>query len=262
MKSAYPLPHKSLSESATRRAFTLIELLTVIAIIGILAAILIPVVGKVRSSANKTKCISNLREIGKQMILFGNDNKYKLPTDSFNSQGGGYTNGESGQTAAGQARITNTKGILAYYLYPYGAKVNDINKLGIADKPTHNSFVCPSINGYGNTALKPEQALSYCLSVSNFNSPGSPFGTTYDVRVFNHTTGGNGAGFVESRYPLPLSKVWAVSDMDLAMAPSAWDNVAAMSPKPVHGTTRNRLYLDGSVRSVDASKCTDMPWEL
>ncbi|HYD85248.1 MAG TPA: prepilin-type N-terminal cleavage/methylation domain-containing protein, partial [Opitutus sp.] len=37
------------------RAFTLIELLTVIAIIAILAAILIPTVSSVRVSANKTK---------------------------------------------------------------------------------------------------------------------------------------------------------------------------------------------------------------
>lgn len=44
--------------------FTLIELLTVIAIIGILAAILIPVVGAVRESARTAKCASNLRSLG------------------------------------------------------------------------------------------------------------------------------------------------------------------------------------------------------
>jgi prepilin-type N-terminal cleavage/methylation domain-containing protein len=46
-----------------RSAFTLIELLTVIAIIGILAKILIPAVGQVREVANKSKSSANMRSI-------------------------------------------------------------------------------------------------------------------------------------------------------------------------------------------------------
>src|SRR5690606_5396673 len=59
--------------------FTLIELLTVIAIIGILAAILIPVVGKVRDQARTASCTSNLRQLGLASILYANDNDGVLP---------------------------------------------------------------------------------------------------------------------------------------------------------------------------------------
>jgi prepilin-type N-terminal cleavage/methylation domain-containing protein/prepilin-type processing-associated H-X9-DG protein len=65
--------------SHRRSAFTLIELLTVIAIIGILAAIIIPTVGSVRDSAKASACLSNLRQVGLAAIVYANDNKNVLP---------------------------------------------------------------------------------------------------------------------------------------------------------------------------------------
>ena len=67
------------SQSRERRAFTLIELLTVIAIIGILAAIIIPTVGRVRETAKVSVGVSNLRQITMSTLVYANDNKGFFP---------------------------------------------------------------------------------------------------------------------------------------------------------------------------------------
>lgn len=67
--------------------FTLIELLTVIAIIGILAAIIIPVVGRARESARNARCVGNLRGMGPAFMAFAADNKERFPPGWVSSDG-------------------------------------------------------------------------------------------------------------------------------------------------------------------------------
>lgn len=62
-------------EPPRARGFTLVELLVVIAIVGILAAIIIPVAGRVRRNAKQSACLSNLRQIGTANLLYTADHK-------------------------------------------------------------------------------------------------------------------------------------------------------------------------------------------
>ena len=62
-----------------RQAFTLIELLVVIAIIGVLAALLLPVLGMAKAKAAAAQCTSNLHQIYVAMSMYADENNELFP---------------------------------------------------------------------------------------------------------------------------------------------------------------------------------------
>jgi len=60
-------------------AFTLVELLVVIAIIALLAALLLPVLGRAKETARATVCLGNLHQVGIALQIYVQENRNKMP---------------------------------------------------------------------------------------------------------------------------------------------------------------------------------------
>ena len=77
--------HTSLRKKAARRdrAFSLIELLFVIAIISLLAALLFPVFEKARENGRAAVCLSNMRQIGMSLNMYLQDYDETFPMNRF-----------------------------------------------------------------------------------------------------------------------------------------------------------------------------------
>ncbi len=99
------------------RGFTLIEILVVVAIIGLLVAILLPSLARAREQARRVVCLNNLRQMGVAFGTYSGGNKTYLPmAGSFRwslMEGAYYTGGGSGAL-----RIEDWVGVNHGLLYP------------------------------------------------------------------------------------------------------------------------------------------------
>ena len=115
-----------LASRRARRGFTLVELLVVVAIIGILVGMIMPAVQQARESGRKAVCVNNLHQIGVALQAYESQNR-TLPIGSWYNSSGSADPGDAGNT------VTESGGSMLHFILPY---LDQQNLYDLFDWPT------------------------------------------------------------------------------------------------------------------------------
>jgi prepilin-type N-terminal cleavage/methylation domain-containing protein/prepilin-type processing-associated H-X9-DG protein len=256
------------------RAFTLIELLTVIAIIGVLAAIIIGSVSKVRDAARRSTCVSNLRQIGTAFPLYAADNRGLYPAARLPIYTGSYSS--SNPPPGANPSLNNWQVEISRYIMRGTLKINGVENGG------QNLTELKNTGAQSNIAHCPSFDLFFAnistlATTSNLSTAGYGMNKNLNVAGFNTNTSdtinGGGPYTYATRFPAvalnnPATSI-LVGDsseyyLDSLYQTSGWtlatdtdpthllgkpDGYLTSAPKR-HGPTANYLFADGHVASL------------
>ena len=229
--SLHFLPAKAWSR---RGGFTLLELLAVMVIVAILAALLLPVLAQAQRQGDSVRCVAQLGKIGTAIAAYAGDHDGLLPGPLTMKQSAAFDE--------------TTRGSLARLLENY---------LGGSSTAAGNGgreaalFLCPAARRQMRDRNTPSY-LAGMLPVPGFGQSAwgdvalaqEPLRQAALTNWADDTTGG---------HPLNLAEVWAIKDADQAYfreINASTDSADDLLPVPAHGDHRNALFHDFHVGRV------------
>jgi prepilin-type N-terminal cleavage/methylation domain-containing protein len=217
-----------LTMNIKRSAFTLIELLSVIAVIGVLAAILIPVVGKVRKSSYDATCTSNLRQVSAAYLLMMADNKNIL-IPAIEAEGSGSTQNSKWYKPKGEGPKAAWSISLASFMQG-GKQWNRLNDLN-----------CPeALAAIGTASERSSYGFNHFVGKTN----GSDGGFRGAVRMEQLSSPSQTIMFGDTKKETDIRTLQNLDHTTLY----AW-----------HGDSAKVSYFDGSVSSITVEEAKAKP---
>jgi prepilin-type N-terminal cleavage/methylation domain-containing protein len=205
-----------------KSGFTLVELLVVIAIIAILAAVLLPVIGRAKAKAQRTACLNNLRQINVGLRMYSDDSSDYAPKTP-------HTN-----NSPSMQNLVDYTG--------YKEKMKHCVGLKGASSPQDKIFTC-AVDAfyYDNQTFVPQGF--HDQSFSDYSSYGFNAGTADPV--LGHTPGIAGRKLASIKEP---SKTVLVMELS-ALFPWSWHQAKPAIPQ--FNDAKNMIsFVDGHVSCV------------
>lgn len=198
-----PATYRPLPIASRLRAFTLIELLIVIAIIAILAAMLLPALTRSKATAQRIKCVSNLHQLGLATQMYWDDNagqcfRFTEKTNYGRIFWFGWLEGDD--VPEGQRLFNPTVGVLWPYL------------------TGRNVELCP--------------ALNYALGQIKLKANGAAYGYGYNLHLST----------MPGKPPVPVAKISRPADL-VVLADSAQVNTFQAPASPENPMLEEFYYV-------------------
>ena len=223
------------------RGFTLIELLVVISIIALLVGILLPALGAARQSAQKMKCLANLRSMGQGAQAFATDHLYHIPISSSDlawvNLGTGFPSQLRGKIASYNDPAYPRMKDWASALVPYLGDSSQDVPFDNAEPKVVSMFRCPS-DPYedGHEVVSnisgPQQGVPLPIS----------FSVNADVTTWDDTPGDGKAWWMPNGGGMNVQEIQVVGG---DTSPGDLDRIRSIS--------KTMLYADGGTRSYPSS---------
>ena len=213
--------------SSSKAGFTLLELLVVVAVIGILAGLLLPALAKAKQKAQQAGCLSNMKQIGVAIHMYADDNDDTLPGPVFAGARASYD--------------INSSQELIWFIADYLGAPKPSPRTVVADV-----FVCPgylrkapaigSMIGRKCYLLNDDVDPSPLNRVPPFGYPIAPLAQPLKLSSFDTYK--------------PPSDVFAIVDVDKGNVNPTVSWWSDLPYEPVHGAVREQLFFDWHVEAV------------
>jgi len=239
-------------KGAESLGFTLVELLVVIGIIALLISILLPAFNKARAAANRTACMSNIKQLGTGVLMYTQDHGGLFPTCSYSADGIAYMEYPDDWIHWQQDRQLSNSAIAKYVS---GSSAKNANGEAGASERFKQLLRCPSDQFNGRKARPGAGQGPYLYSYNMNDSTARneiPYNTRFRTKINQWRATSKKILLTESDEKLVWQPVWGwVAPLTHRHGTAISRGNAFLSAGQTMGVNVNSFFFDSHVEGVN-----------